>query len=474
MNNPPARTSRIVSNLWALGLGAIVSRTLNFVTAILLATRLGAAGYGALVYATTMVSYFQLLADFGLSVYGTRELARDPENARRQASMILAARFLFTLTSVTLLGLYLALLPQPLLVFWLMIALGMGIPLLAFSLEWAFQGVEAMGVVSLARIGQAAASAGLAALLVRGPNDILMAGLLPAASALVLTASLLALFARRYGLPTLRFRFDDLKTTVRAALPFGLSFIMIQIYYTIDRLLLWQYRSPAEVGWYDAAYRVVLVFTNSAALIAQAILPGLSSLARQGDLARARGSIGLMGKIMIYLGLPIAVGGALLAGPIIVLLYGRDYAPAVAPLRLLIWQVFTVFANVVFAQALLAFYHQRLYFISTLLGAALNLICNVFLIPRWGMVGAGAATIVAEVVVVSTLIAFVFRKIVTVPILPALAKAAAACALMAIVIYLIPFLWAQIALGGLVYGISLFALSPFSADERQRLAARSF
>jgi O-antigen/teichoic acid export membrane protein len=92
------------------------------------------------------------------------------------------------------------------------------------------------------------------------------------------------------------------------------------------------------------------------------------------------------------------VGGTLLAAPIIGLLYGPEYAQSAAPFRILLWSAALVILRSSYTEALKGTGYQGADLLCAVTSASVNVGLNLLLIPRYGMVGAASATVVADVV----------------------------------------------------------------------------
>jgi O-antigen/teichoic acid export membrane protein len=99
---------------------------------------------------------------------------------------------------------------------------------------------------------------------------------------------------------------------------------------------------------------------------------------------------------MFAFAVPIALLVCLLAPLIVRVVFGPEYQPSILPLQILAWSVPLCLLRDVPSAALLANAREDQFFRLTASGAVLNLALNVFLIPRYGMVGAGIATLAAE------------------------------------------------------------------------------
>ena len=95
---------------------------------------------------------------------------------------------------------------------------------------------------------------------------------------------------------------------------------------------------------------------------------------------------------------PLVVAGTFLAGPVIRFLYGAAYDNSVAPFQILLWSAALVMLRWVYMDSLRATGHQALDVRCAVTSASLNVVLNILLIPRFGMIGAASATVTADVV----------------------------------------------------------------------------
>ena len=99
---------------------------------------------------------------------------------------------------------------------------------------------------------------------------------------------------------------------------------------------------------------------------------------------------------MLGIGVPLGMSVGLFAPSIISILYGSEYQGAVLPLRILSLNIIAVFISMTFAQPLLLIGKEKKYLSIVAWSAGLNLILNLFFIPRYGMLGAASTTVFAE------------------------------------------------------------------------------
>jgi O-antigen/teichoic acid export membrane protein len=97
---------------------------------------------------------------------------------------------------------------------------------------------------------------------------------------------------------------------------------------------------------------------------------------------------------MVYLSLPAAVV-ITFASPLIYKLYTPEYAYAAPVLSVHIWSGVFVFLGAANSQYLIAEGYTKLTFLRTGFGAIVNILLNLILIPKMGMMGAAIATLIA-------------------------------------------------------------------------------
>jgi len=87
--------------------------------------------------------------------------------------------------------------------------------------------------------------------------------------------------------------------------------------------------------------------------------------------------------------------GISVGAPLIVRLYGEQFAPSAPMLAVLIWSEIAIFFGGMFGNALCAAGLERFAVWPMAAGAVLNVGLNIVLIPRWGAMGACWATVIS-------------------------------------------------------------------------------
>ena len=413
--NPRARVARrIARNVGALTVarGATLLLTLAMVAHV---TRtLGADGYGVLGFGLALYGFFALAARLGLDTLAIRELARDHGRARELAADVTSLQLALALAAAAAYALVVASLDRPLAERAALWAIGLPLLVQPFALDWVYQGVERMGVLAVRNVAASALQLLAALALVRSPDDLLWAAAIQGMALAVVSGALWVAFRRDFGRVSLRVDVGAWRALLRPALPIAASALMILIYYSLDKLMLSGLRGDRAVGLYEAAYRWVMVALVPATIFVQAFFPALS--AAQGRRTAMADQARAFARVNLGVGLPVSLGGALLAGPLVVLLAGAEFAPAGPVLTLLMANVGVVYLNLALGQPLLAWDLQAPYFWAVGGGALANVVLNVLLIPPLGAMGAAWATLGAEIAVLAALAAVYWRTLGTLPL----------------------------------------------------------
>jgi O-antigen/teichoic acid export membrane protein len=184
---------------------------------------------------------------------------------------------------------------------------------------------------------------------------------------------------------------------MREAVPFLTFSILSLIWTRVDIYLLTTYRAPAEVGWYNAALRVVEAQIFIPVAILGSVFPVLSRLQGWSPAEFNR----ILAKNFVFLlgiGLLIAGGTYLFAGPIISILFGDGYRDSAVILRIFAPMIVFSFLNYLSSGALIAMGRELLTTLTLALGAVVSVALGFAFIPRSGAEAAGWIKVVTEVV----------------------------------------------------------------------------
>lgn len=398
---------RIARNLGALTLARGVTAVLSLVTFAYLARVLEPERFGVLGVGLSLLAYFGLPVNLGLSVLGTRELARDPGRASGLASGIVGLRL--ALLALGLAGYLLAVLlfEFPLLYKVALAVQGLTLAGHAIAVDWVYQGVERMGTLAVRNVAVAVLTLGGAFLFVRGPGDLVWAATVTMLALVAANGWLLLAFRRDFGPFKLRGHRGAWGGWIRQGLPLLTTLFMVTVYTHTDTLMVGAMRGEEEAGLYTAAFKVMTAAIIPLDILLQAFMPALSKAV--GDLGQMQGRGQAFARALLVVGVPVTLGGALHAGTLMELFYGADYRSATVVLSLLMGAAFFHYLNTALGNPLIAWDRERWYMSALVLGAGINVVLNLLLVPLYGGAGAATATMACQGTVLLVLAVMHYR-----------------------------------------------------------------
>jgi O-antigen/teichoic acid export membrane protein len=184
---------------------------------------------------------------------------------------------------------------------------------------------------------------------------------------------------------------------LRFTIWFTFTPVLIHLFHYVDRLSIQRLMGASSVGVYSAAVNLCATISAVGLAVNNVIFPHLSSMWEGGRREKALENLDLAIR---FVAVTLSVAGfvLVLAGkPLVLLLLGSDYAEGVRVLPYLV--PFYLFTVSVWLFGVYASLVEKTYVSTVGLVCALpaNVVLNLLLIPRLGIVGAGMATLLSYV-----------------------------------------------------------------------------
>jgi len=183
--------------------------------------------------------------------------------------------------------------------------------------------------------------------------------------------------------------------------PVAVSALAVGIYHRIDQVMLHNMVTDQALGNYVASVRLAELVSVFPIAVMASMFPVLAQTA--GDEERFRHYLRLSFRSLMAIAFGLCTLLTLFSGPLVHLLYGLKYAAAGPLLAVLIWSEVPLFFGVVMSNALVAKHLQNYLPFSAVVGAAVNVALNLYLIPRWGALGSAWATNISELLAAALL-----------------------------------------------------------------------
>lgn len=388
---------RIAKNTLVLLAATIISKVFGFFYVMYTARYLGAEGFGILSFALAFTGIFGVFSDLGLGSLTVREVARDKSLAKKYLNNISVMKAILVTITFALIAIVINILGYPEQTIKVVYFIALSVIFNAFTGMFysIFRAFEKMEYQSLGQIlNSILILAGALFAISQKFSVIGFASIYFIVSVIALGYSF-AVFVWKFSLPKLEIDWSFWKPTIKEALPFGLTGVFVTIYYWTDSVMLSLMQGNEVVGWYNAAYRLILILLFIPSIINVSIFPIMSRFyVSSEDLLRF--AYKKFFKYMAIIGIPLGVGVTLLANKIILLIFGAEYINSIIALQILVWSSVFIFLSSAFARLLESSNKQLTITKITAINALANVILNLILIPKLSYIGASIATAVTE------------------------------------------------------------------------------
>lgn len=387
----------IIGNAGWLFADKIVRMGVGLLVNVWVARYLGPEQFGIFNYALAFVALFSALATLGLDNIVVRDIVREPDcrDETLGTAFLLklaggAVTLAATLATISLMR------PADSLTHWLVGITAAGTIFQAFdAIDFWFQAQVRSKYTVYAKNAAFLMIAVVKVMLIMGKAPLVAfawAGL----AEIAVGAAGLAIAYRVNGrhLTAWRSTWSRAASLMQDSWPLIFSGIVTMIYLRIDQVMLREMVGPEEVGIYSAAVRLAEVWY---------FIPMALSLSVVPDIVRARaaneevfyGKLQKYYNVMAFIAYAVAVPMTFLSGWLVNLLFGHAYSRAGSMLAVLVWGVMFVGLGIARSAFLTTMNWTRVHFFTVFLGAVVNVLLNLVLIPRYGGMGAVIASCVA-------------------------------------------------------------------------------
>ena len=188
--------------------------------------------------------------------------------------------------------------------------------------------------------------------------------------------------------------------SVRATIPFGLSLLLSLVYGRADIVIVAHWLGSQAAGLYGPAISLVATFLIIPTSIYGVVMPYLSGVYRENP-EQLRAIIRSIAVWYGLLGLFMTLGINLLAQPLVVLIYGKDYLATGKLLQILSWIFLVRSFTLVLAAVLIAVGQQKQRVIVQCLAAIFNVGADILIVQNWGLSGIALMYVASEVVLMT-------------------------------------------------------------------------
>ena len=380
---------------WLLG-EKVLRMAISLFVGIYVARYLGPERFGLLSYALSFVWLFSSLASFGLDDILVRELVRLPEQRQNLIGTVFWLKVFGTFVMGTAIATVLQFKSEDQQTYLLIAIITFGFIFQATNVvELYFQSQVQSKFAVRAQVVQLLITSCFKIYLVS-----IKAELVWFAFALMLdqaTVAILFLIVYRWKVekfPFFYLNWEKTKLLMIDAWPLIFTGVVVSIYMKIDQVMLKEMLNVKAVGVYAAAVKLCEAWYFVPTVVTASLYPAIISAKQKSELIYQQ-RLQKLYDLMVWGSVAVAIPTSLLADSVILILYGADFQEAAEVLRIYVWASVFVSLGLASSKWLVAENLQSYSLYRTALGAVLNISCNIWLIPIYGIKGAVFATLIS-------------------------------------------------------------------------------
>lgn len=394
-------SARIIFNINWILVESVSKVLLTGLTSIVVARYLGADGLGAISIALSIHSVFAVISALGLERVILRELEDPNCNQEKLVGGVILLRSLgafvaFLLVNISAVIFYTDNSQLQFMILLLSFAYFMAV---GNSLEVLYRRQLRSKTVTVIRVlGLIASAISKIAIVLLGLEVIWFTAPLLIETAVVSSSFIYLRFNdSQLNLGRLRVEGSEARRIFRIAWPLLLSGIAGTLYFQADKILIFEYLSEASLGRYTLLVQLVSMVFLAMNAINLSVTPVLNKMYFK-NLADYWRHFREIAAIKCFLSVICALGLVLLGNTVIPFLVGDSFV--YDPLTLVTFAVYIFLVSLTSLNAeycVLAGVLKPLFYIR-MITLAFNILLNLYLIPRWGLLGAAFATLASDFV----------------------------------------------------------------------------
>ena len=364
---------------------------------IYVARYLGPDQFGVYSFAAAFVALFGAIAKLGLDGIVVRDLVNQPDKRDIYLGTAFWLKLIGALVTLLTLAIAVQFTSNDATTNLYIFIIASGLIFQSFEVvDFYFQSKVLSKYVSTARLIQLALSSVLKLYFIFIQADLFWFVLVSLIDQISLAFSLaFAYWRQKIGSFFGRFSVGIAKAMLRNSWPLILSGITVMLYMRIDQIMIKEMLGEREVGLYSAAVRLSEAWYFVPAIITTSLFPAIVSAKKTSEkLYHAR--LQRLYTTLVWMAIAVVVPMTFLSDWLITLLYGEAYKDAAQVLIIHIWGGVFVSIGVASGSWFISENLQRHAFYRTSLGAIINVILNLILIPIFGLIGAAIATVIAQ------------------------------------------------------------------------------
>lgn len=369
---------------------------LPLITTPYIARVIGPEGVGIQSYTYSIANYFLLFAMLGINNHGSRTIAMVKDNKEELSRTFFSIYSLQVITSIFIAICYLVYIifiaKEYKVFFWIQMIYVISA---AFDINWFFFGMEQFKLTVIRNTAIKLLSVCSIFIFVKEYSDLYIYSLIIAGSALI-SQLVLWKFVRKF-ISFTKVSLENIKNQIKPVLILFIPVIAISIYKIMDKIMIGSMSSVTQVGFYENSEKIINIPLGIITALGTVMLPRISNLQQKGNNNEIKKYMSISMEFVMIIAFGAMFGIVGVAPILIPIFLGDKFNECISIVSLLsITLLFIAWANVIRTQFLIPRKFDKIYVVSTILGAVINFISNLFFVSKYGALGATIGTILAE------------------------------------------------------------------------------
>lgn len=377
----------------------ILAIIIPLITTPYLSRVIGASGNGKYSFANSITYYFVMFIMLGLNNYGNRTIAavRDDKKCLKNTfSEIFCMQLIIGIIVSIIYFIFCYIFYKNSIIQWLFYIY---VLTAIIDINWLFFGLEQFRFTAMRNAIIKVLLTGAIFVFVKSENDLVLYILLSLCGTLISNLVLWPYALKNIGINSISIK-KSIKTHLIPNLVLFIPIVAVSLYKYMDKIMLGYMSNMEQVGFYEYSEKIILIpiaLVNSLGIV---MLPKMSNLVAKHQSESEKSYISYSIIFASFLSSSMCFGIMGVAKEFVPFYYGSGYDQCVLLYYILLPSCcFIAFSNVIRTQYLIPHKMDKIYIVSVILGAVVNLIANYFLIGKYQAAGAAVGTLLAESIV---------------------------------------------------------------------------
>jgi PST family polysaccharide transporter len=394
----------LVKNVFSLGVVQIANYVFPFITVPIVSRIIGPDKFGVLSFASSFVTYFTLLINFGFDLSATRAIAANRNNVEERNKVfnqVVTAKVLLFLVSLILFVIALFTVPQ--------LRNEKEVAIFSFFLcfswvitpNWLYQGMQELSRVAIFNLVTKVIFTVIILLVIKEKSDYIWQPLAISIAQIIVGIYSFAYAISRYSITLRGSKLQPVLQLLWKEKVIFFSMVVINLYTTTNVVLLGVLQSEVQVGFYSAGYRLIVIIQSLISIpLSQAMFPFIGSAFAQ---SRERGLDVVKQMLPVVTFLTFSAAFILwLFGPLVIMVvYGHKFEPSIMVFRILAFVPVVIgWSNMFGIQTMINLKMDKVFFRITAGGAVISILLNFLFVTRFGFVGTAMSWVLTEILIV--------------------------------------------------------------------------